>query len=237
MTKLTWGPRQWAMLGAALVLGMLVSFQWSAGAVRRPVSPDRVDQTMRQLELEQTELKRQVARLRVALDVLQQEAVTDTELLEELRTQLAVEKVRAGLVDVRGPGVRVTLDDSQQRLTGSANDYLIHDFDLRDVIHVLWLAGAEAIAINGERIVHDSSIYCVGSTVMVNDTRLSPPYEVSAIGDAVRMQDHLRNPGYLGDLKVRCERHGLLLEIMRVEAMTITAYQGSTLQRFAQPGS
>jgi uncharacterized protein YlxW (UPF0749 family) len=232
-----WGRKQWAMLGAALVLGMLVSFQWSAGAVRQPVSPDRVDQTMRQLELEQSELKRQVARLRVALDALQQGAVAETELLEELRAQLAVEKVHAGLVDVRGPGIRVTLDDSQQKLAGNADDYLIHDFDLRDVIHVLWLAGAEAVAINGERIVYDSSIYCVGSTVMVNDTRLSPPYEVSAIGDPMRMQDHLRNPGYLSELKARCERHGLLLEFMRVEAMTIMAYQGGTLQRFAQPGS
>jgi uncharacterized protein YlxW (UPF0749 family) len=232
-----WGSKQVAMLGAALVLGMLVSFQWSAGAAHRPASPDRVEWTMHQLELEQAELKRQVARLRGSLDVLQQEAVADTELLEGLRAELYLEKAHSGLVDVRGPGVRVALDDSSRTFASNPSDLLIHDFDLRDVANVLWLAGAEAVAVNGERIVHSSSVYCVGSTVIVNDTRLSPPYVVSAIGDPMRMQDYLRNPGYLSELKGRCERFGLLLEFMRVETMTVPAYQGSTLLRFARPGS
>jgi uncharacterized protein YlxW (UPF0749 family) len=226
-----------ALLGAALVLGMLVSFQWSTGVAHKSVSPDRVEWTIRQLELEQAELKRQVARLRESLDALQQDAVADTELLEGLRAELYREKTLSGLVDVRGPGVHVTLDDSKRTFAGNPNDVLIHDFDLRDVINVLWSAGAEAVAVNGERIVHTSSIYCVGSTIVVNDTRLSPPYTVSAIGDPIRMQDCLRNPGYLSELRARCERFGLLLESMRVEAMTIPAYQGSTLLRFAQPGS
>ena len=237
MSRLPWGPKQIAMLGAALVLGMLVSFQWSAARVQSSLLPDQVDQTMRQLEVEQAELKRQVARLRADLNAMQQAAVADAELLEDLRADLAVERARAGLVALRGPGVRVVLADSRRTLTGNANDLLIHDYDLRDVISVLWLSGAEAIAVNGERIVHSSSIYCVGSTVMVNDTRLSPPYTISAIGDPLLLQDHLRNPGYLSDLKARSERFGLLFEFIRVESMTVEAFQGSTLQRFMQPGS
>jgi uncharacterized protein YlxW (UPF0749 family) len=191
---------------------------------------------MRQLELEQAELKRQVARLRAEL-ALRQEAMADTEVLEDLRAELTAEKARAGLLEVRGPGIQVILDDSQRTLGGSADDLLVHDYDLRDVINVLWLAGAEAVAVNDERLVQSSSVYCVGSTVMVNDTRLSPPYEVRAIGDPIRLQDTLRNPGYLEALKARHERLGLTLEFGRVESMTIPAYHGSTQQRFAQPGS
>ena len=163
MSRRAWEPKQVAMVAAALVLGMLVSFQWSAGASRQPMSPDRVNQTMHQLELEQAELKRRVGRLRDDVDSLQQQAVSNTEMLEDVRTELLAQKVRAGLVDVRGPGVQVTLDDGQRGAVGDANDLLIHDFDLRDVINVLWLAGAEAIAVNDERIVHSTSIYCVGS--------------------------------------------------------------------------
>jgi uncharacterized protein YlxW (UPF0749 family) len=98
------------------------------------------------------------------------------------------------------------------------------------------LAGAEAIAVNDERIVHSTSVYCVGSTVMINDTRLSPPYEITAIGDPLRLQDHLRNPGYLSDLRARYARFGLSLGIVRDDSITIPAYRGSVLQRFAQPG-
>jgi uncharacterized protein YlxW (UPF0749 family) len=210
--------------------------QWPAAGTRSAASPDQVSRTMRQLELEQEELKRTVGRLREKLDARQQNAPASSEMLEDLRVELTEQKMRAGLIDVRGPGVRIVLDDSRLNPGGSADDLLIHDYDLRDVVTVLWLAGAEAIGINGERIVSGTSIYCVGSTVMVNDTRLSPPYQISAIGDAVQMQDHLRNPAYLSDLKARSSRHGLRIESVRVDAVTIPAYRGSLPLRYAQLG-
>ena len=231
-----WGAKQFTVLGAALVLGLLTSFQWFAEAERRPLSPDRVSQTVLQLELEQSELKRQLLRLRKELDGRQQEAVDRTELLEGLREELDIQKARAGLVEVRGPGVRVTLDDSHRGAVGRVDDYLVHDFDLRDLIGVLWLSGAEAVVVNGERIVHGTSIYCVGSTIMVNDTRLSPAYHISAIGDPYRMQEHLINPGYLGDLKARRKRVDLVFGFERAESITIPAYQGSVLLQYAQSG-
>lgn len=224
------------MLVAAIVLGMLVSLQWSAHANRRPLAPDQVSHTIYQLELEQSELKGQVSRLREAVNAQQQQAAASTELLEGLRSELVTQKVRAGLIDVQGPGVRVVLDDSRRPPAGNPDLFLVHDYDLRDAINVLWLAGAEAISVNGERIVSSTSVYCVGSTVLVNDTRLSAPYEVSATGDASRMQEYLRNPGYLGDLKARRDRFGVVLEFVRVESMTVPAYRGSVLFRYVQPG-
>lgn len=233
----TLNPKQMAMLSAALVLGMLVSVQWAAGDSRTPALPDQVGRTLDQLELEQTELKEQVGRLRDDLDALQREAVADTNMLADLRAELTQQKVRAGLVDVHGPGVRVTLDDGQLGPSSSPDELLIHDYDLRDAINVLWLAGAEAVAVNDERVVNTTSIYCVGATVVVNDTRQSPPYEIRAIGDPLRMQDHLLNPGYLSELKARSRRFEVRLEFARVDDMTISAYKGSFPQRYVQPGS
>jgi uncharacterized protein YlxW (UPF0749 family) len=232
-----WIAKQVVMLLAALVLGVLVSLQWTADAARWPIASDQVLRTMRQLESAQAELKREVGRLREELDSRQKEAVADAEMLGELRAELTLQRAHAGLLDVRGPGIRVTLDDSQLALGGSTSDQLIHDYDLRDAISVLWLSGADAIAVNGERIVNSTSIYCVGATVMVNDTRLSPPYEISAIGDPTRMQDYLRNPGYLTELKARRKRAGLHVEFTRADILTLPAYQGSLRQQFAQPGS
>jgi len=223
------------VLVATVVLGILVSVQWSTGAARSTLSADHVARTIRRLELEQEDLKHTMARLRGWMDARQRQSMTSSETLQDLRAELRRQKMWAGLIDVRGPGVQVILDDSP-RTTGASQDLLIHDFDLRDVIGVLWLAGAEAISVNGERVVSTTSVACVGSTVLVNDTRLSPPYRVSAIGDPVQLQDYLRNPGYLTELKARSARMGLYVEFVAAESLTIPAYRGSLSMRYAQPG-
>lgn len=230
--------KQVSMLVAALLLGLLVSFQWPTVSAQLSRPSDLVSRTMQQLELEQQELKRTIVHLREQLDARQKSAADSTMILQEVRAELARQKTYAGLTTVRGPGIAVVIDDGPQA-GGRAdpNNTLVHDYDLRDVINVLWMAGAEALSVNDERIVHSTSIYCVGSTVMVNDTRMSPPYRISAIGDPVRLQDYLRNPGYLSDLKGRVERFGLTLEVMPVEPLTIPAYRGSFTQRFVRPGS
>jgi uncharacterized protein YlxW (UPF0749 family) len=185
--------------------------------------------------MEQEELKQAVGRFREQLDARQQEAMASTDMLDGLRAELTRQKMHAGLIAVRGPGVRVTLDDSRLSPREGASNFLIHDYDLRDVIYVLWLGGAEAMSINGERVVNSTSVYCVGSTIIVNDTRLSPPYEVSAVGDSVRLLEYLSNPGYLRELKERRDRFDLRLEFARTEATTLPAYRGSLPKWFLHP--
>jgi uncharacterized protein YlxW (UPF0749 family) len=226
-----------SMLFAALLVGVLVSLQWPNSIPRRESTPDQIMQTIRALELEQAELKRTVGVLRQELDTRQQEIGTGTGLLEDLQSELIAQKLRAGLIDSKGPGLRIVLDDSDSASIGNANDRLVHDYDLRDVVNLLWMAGAEAVAVNGERIVNSTSIYCVGSTVLVNDTRLSPPYEISAIGDPRRLLDHIENPGYLNGLKARRARVGVQLEVFEVGSMVISAFQGSLPLEYAKPGS
>jgi uncharacterized protein YlxW (UPF0749 family) len=224
------------MLIAALAVGMLISFQWPAALEVEAGESDQLVQAIRMLELEQAELKAQVSYLRSALTARQEEPAGSRGLLEGLQAELALQRARAGLIAVRGPGVRVTLTDSTRSWAGRTDDLLIHDFDLRDVISLLWLAGAEAISVNGERVAHSTSVYCVGSTILVNDTRLAPPYVIVAIGDPERLEATLRNPGYLRDLKERVERVGVGLSLAQSVSVTTPAYKGSVVQRFAQPG-
>jgi uncharacterized protein YlxW (UPF0749 family) len=229
--------KQVSIFVAAFLVGLLVSVQWPSDATLRDDASDPVIQTILQLEREQAELKRTVGLLRAELNARQQEMGGSTTLLDDLHDELVAQKMRAGLIDLYGPGVEIVLDDSKRAPGGNAEDRLIHDYDLRDVVSLLWLAGAEAISVNGERIVNSSSVYCVGSTILVNDTRLSPPYTIHAIGEPSRLTDHVENPGYLGELKARRARVGVRLEAVALQSVVVPAHQGSLPLTYARPGS
>jgi len=106
------------------------------------------------------------------------------------------------------------------------NAYLIHEFDVRDVVNVLWLAGAEAVAVNDERVIGNTSVYCVGSTVMVNTTRLSPPYVIRAIGEPGVLAETLRNPSYLSLLRQKVDKYGIKFQVAQAAKMMLPAYTG-----------
>jgi len=195
--------------------------------------------TIRRLEVEQDELKENIGRLREQLDEQRRQLAANTEMLKEINAELERQKMMAGLVTVKGPGVQVVLDDSNIRsvsAAGDSADYLIHEYDLRDVVNLLWMAGSEAIAINDERVVATTSIYCVGSTIMVNVTPLSPPYLIQAIGNPEMQKDILSNPAFLREIKRRVKLYGVQFEVRAKKVLTIPAYKGSFPIQYAQLG-
>ena len=154
-----------------------------------------------------------------------------------LGANLDQQKLQAGLIALHGPGILVTLDDSTRVVgpTDDANNFIIHDYELRDVVSVMWLTGAEAIAINGERLINVSSLYCVGSTVLVNETRLSPPYEVRAIGNAAALDQALQNPKNLTKLRARVKANGIQFKIATQKDVTVPAFGGNLNIRYSRP--
>ena len=235
--------RTLSWLLVALVFGLLLSLQLNSSASPAPAAladgRDRAGATIRRLEEEQEALKVRIGQLRMELATYQQETAATTDLLEELSAELNYQKAMAGLMAAEGPGVVVTLDDSQRQAIPPGQDpsaYIVHEYDLRDVVNLLWMAGAEGITINEERVVGTTSIYCVGSTVMVNDTRLSPPYVVWAIGNPNQLESFLRNPSYLVEVKEKARRQGLTFKFYHSAAVRLPAYQGSFALRYAQPG-
>jgi uncharacterized protein YlxW (UPF0749 family) len=241
--------RRWRNIGRSisvllvgLTLGLLLSVSWqplpqpSAGATSPQSS--RILLSIQRLEAEQQGLKATLAELRQQLAERQRAAAAQTGRLQVLEVELHRQQLLAGLLPVQGPGVVVVLDDSTVQIPPGAdpNAYIIHEYDLRDIINLLWMAGSEAIAINDERLVSISSIYCVGSTVMVNNTRLSPPYLIQAIGNPRVQQDYLRNQSHLKDLKEKQRLYGLRFEVEDVANLTLPAYSGGFLIQHARPG-
>ena len=104
---------------------------------------------------------------------------------------------------VHGPGLVVTLDDAQRDANGrfprdaSPDDLVVHQQDIQAVLNALWSAGAEAIQMQDQRIIATSVPRCVGNTLLLNGRTYSPPYAITAIGDAAAMQAALagRSPG------------------------------------------
>jgi uncharacterized protein YlxW (UPF0749 family) len=230
------------LLATGTLLGLLVSLAWRSpgdGGIPETVPESaRIWLVIEQLEAEQRELKSRLADLRGELTERQQAAAATTDRLETLKAELDRQKLLAGLTPVQGPGVLVTLDDSDVQVPSGAdpNAFIIHEYDLRDVVNLLWMAGSEAIAINDERLVSNSSMYCLGSTVMVNDTRLSPPFAIRAIGNPKVQQSHLRNPSYLKDLKEKKQLYGLRFDVETANTLRLPAYAGGFLIRHARPG-
>lgn len=244
--------RSFALLACGLTLGLLLSAGLQApSGLASPTDPAergaqstagaesaRVRSSLGRLESEQQVLKNALAELRRQLASRQQSAAADAEQLTALQSEVQRQRFLAGLTPVEGPGVIITLDDSQvqARPNDHSNRYLVHDYNLRDVANLLWMAGSEAIAINDERLVGSSSIYCVGSTVLVNNTRLSPPYIIRAIGNPRLQQDYLRNPSYLQDLRDMQRLYGLQLEVRGSGHMALPAYSGGLFIEHARPG-
>jgi uncharacterized protein YlxW (UPF0749 family) len=114
--------------------------------------------------------------------------------LAAITNRSATLAVDAGLDPIRGPGLVVTLNDAQRDAEGrfprdaSPDDLVVHQQDIQAVLNALWSAGAEGIQMQDQRIIGTSAPRCVGNTLLLNGRTYSPPYVITAIGDAAAMQ-------------------------------------------------
>lgn len=235
--------RSLAVIITSTLLGFLLTVQIQTALTRPPATPeysrDLSTATIQRLEAEQKALKESIAQLRAQVFTQQQAAASGGNSLSSLTDELALQRKIAGLAEVRGPGVVVTLDDSPRPVPSGddAANYLVHDYELRDVTSLLWLAGAEAVAINDERLVGTTSVYCVGSTIIVNETRLSPPFEIRAIGNPAQLENALQDPATLKKLKSRARLYGIQFKFSQSNELTLPAYTGGFAIKYASPAS
>ena len=132
----------------------------------------------------------------------------------------------AGLTEVSGEGVTVTMNDSSSKGSGDMNAYLVHAEDLLSVVNELHAAGAKAVSINGQRMVGGSAISCAGSIVMVNGVRVAAPFEIKAVGDSAVLESALRFPGGVVD---SLAPWGIEINIRKESAVTVPAYTQTAL--------
>ena len=178
-------------------------------------------------------LTEQVGQLQSELELYRQQAASGDEGSEALKTELEQMEITAGLTDVEGPGVTVVLEDSTQaNVTGDEADYLIHDNDILSVINELRSAGAEAISLNGERILATSEVRCTGAVVTVNGRRYASPYVLFAIGDADTLYSALTMRNGVVDI---LSQWGITVRVTASDQLLIPAYSGTVDYQYAKP--
>lgn len=220
-------PARWLLILVCVASGILVSSQWRTRPTRvvNPVQPyTSLTETRDALAEEQAQLKRQLDAITANIERRTADLKLANKIDESIADQSNLAAERAGLTDVEGKGIVVTLDDSPNGLI--KDQAIAHAADLRDLVNVLRGAGAEAISINDERVVATTAIDCIVNTILVNETRLSNPFVVKAIGNPDQLERVVNDPKILQDLHGRVVSDGVVLKIEQESKLGIKAYKG-----------
>ncbi|PWM77734.1 MAG: hypothetical protein DBY32_07770 [Phascolarctobacterium sp.] len=207
------------------VLGFMLATQIKTTERQKTINVQRAEELterLRVVEQQRDDLAHEVERLQAA-------SGTD----EALETEVERLKEFAGEVPLEGKGIQLILDDSKvtAQVGENPNLYIIHDDDLLRVINELRAAGAEAISINGERLVATSEIRCAGPTLSVNNNRSAPPYVILAIGNPSNLASALKlRGGVLDTFKF----WGIQADLTLPEVVKVPAYKGRRVFEYAK---
>lgn len=144
--------------------------------------------------------------------------------IKDLQEKIDKVKIIAGLTDVKGPGVIVKLSDvpDPDFSTYDPMSTIIHSYHVYETVNELRKAGAQAIAINGERILPMSEQMCAGATIRVNRKRYAYPYIITAIGDKEALYNHINN----SDIYVNLKLNSFDVSLAKEDEIIIPKYSG-----------
>ena len=133
--------------------------------------------------------------------------INNAKLAQEMEVELEQNKMNIGASQVRGEGIKITLNDApdyiKEKKELSPELYLIHNFDVAIILNEIKIAGAEAIAINGIRISDTSGVICDGYVLQVNGQQAYAPFYIEAIGNKDALVEYMtRDSGYLKQMSL-----------------------------------
>ncbi len=185
------------------------------------------------LQSQVAELNRQVTTLGKSVDDAQ---------VTEWQNQVDALKGPAGFEAVRGPAVTVVLEDAPEdeidaaveKGEVTAEQLVVHQQDIQAVVNALWSGGAEAVTVQGQRVISTTGIKCVGNTVVLHGVPYAPPYEITAIGDVDALQSALDDSDYIDGYKTYVDTYNLGYEVSTDRDVRMPAYDGISDLRHAE---
>lgn len=215
-----------------VVVCVLAGFMMTVSALASRGTDLRADRSadMRELIMSQRtrneDLRGEAELLREEIDDLRRVQGSDPALGEDL--------ARAGVISstvaMTGPGMRVVLTDAPADVKPAGIDddaLIVHQQDIQAVVNALWSAGAEAMTIQGQRVVSTTGIKCVGNSVVLHGVPYAPPYVIDAIGDQGRMERALADSEALQVYRQYAEAFGLGYSQERVATLRMPGFNGS----------
>lgn len=227
-----------ALAGGLVLAAMVVTLGAAQARVAAPV-----------LAKERQELIDRVDRANTHADALEGD-------IERLRTEVADRQQAAlkqvggdqggpvallsGATDVRGPGVKLVVDDAKgsspgggggpRESKGFSDTGRLRDRDMQKIVNGLWQSGAEAISINGQRLTALSAIRAAGDAILVDNRPLVPPYEVLAVGDPKRLGTRFQDSEGGQYLHVLQESYGIRYTLSPVDDLRLQAASSLTVR-------
>lgn len=151
--------------------------------------------------------------------------------IELLQKELKQINIVAGLTNVKGPGIIITLNDAQEKNPlFFEEDQIIHDTDIAQIVNELRAAGAEAISVNEQRITNTTAIRCVGPSIKINDIKVGAPFIIKAIGNSQYLYSGLTiKNGVIDSMK----RYGLQADVDQSANIEIPKFEGAIKMNYA----
>ena len=178
-------------------------------------------------------LYEELEELEAELEQEREKATSNNSSLAILEESIKEKNTALGLTEVTGTGVIIVLQDSNISTVNNpfinASDLLVHDGDLMHVVNELFNAGAEAVSINGQRVISTTAIECDGNVIKVNGTKIGAPFEITAIGYPEQLAGLSRPGGYLEILESR----GIIVSLTKQSSVTIPKYTGTIKFNYA----
>lgn len=168
------------------VLGILISMSIREKAeIMSPMSIEKIENYNRELNVVENQInvdKEIISHIKSSIEEKSSPAYQD-ELKRSLQNELKELKILSGEYDIKGEGIVIMIDDSQNEDYKNTNLGIIHDIDIMIILNELKAAGVDAISINDVRVMGDSEIKCMGPTVKVDGHSKATPFIIKAVGD------------------------------------------------------
>lgn len=219
-------PRRNRTVLVLLVLAVVLGFA-TASAARQLRAPQPGVVAARELLVEEiTSRRAQLAErtqtnadLQASIDGLRDAALSSTD--PEAVEQLTQDGLSNGTIAARGPGIVVTVENGPN--TSEEPAALVQDSDLQMLVNALWASGAEAIAVNDQRLTSTTAIRSAGSAILVDLVGVSAPYEVVAIGGKNDLETGLARSSAARQLSTLGSQYGIKTSVSSSDELTVPA--------------
>lgn len=222
-----------------MIIGILIAIQMKIKVESyAPVTINALEMTKKEIiniNTEIIELNKIIESKEEELRILDSIAKGDENIIDLLTEDIKNNKMNLGQVSLEGPGIIISMYDNPEErpFDFDLNDDIIHDIDILNIINDLKVAGAEAISVNGQRVISTSEIKCAGPTIRINGRTSATPFIIKALGDPKSLVASVNAPGTNGDILKNVYNKGF--DISVEDLVTIPGYKGVLNFKYAKP--
>ena len=235
----------WLLTAGLVAVGLLLTTAYVQTRSRADAAAEARNALVSEVQsgvADNNRARKQLDRLRADVTQAQRDALQLTGEGSALAERLSRLEVATGAGPVVGPGMVVRLRDASSDTQGAdvdprsdvADEGRVTDRDLQTVVNEVWAAGAEAIAVNGQRLTALSAIRSAGEAVLVDFRPLSPPYQVVAIGDPGTLRETFV-AGFGGSYLEVLKSYGISYDVEDRDRVRLPASAGLNLRYAVSP--